>query len=183
MVAEYISVAEFAKRAGISKQEAYNIARSPQNEAYTKKINGIIQISTELLKPAEATESPQTVQKQKPVENAEAPVNSPDNRETAVIDFLMKQIEELREECRSKDKQIAEYNARIISLLEKQQELTEKALITTGQAQYLIASDNQPVASDSPETVADNQPVVEDKPARSIWKRLFSGRKRNDDAE
>lgn len=173
MVAEYISVAEYAKRAGISKQEAYNIARSPQNEAYTKKINGIIQVSTELLKPAEATESPQTVQKQKPVESAEAPVNSPDSRETAIIDFLMKQIEELREEVKDKDKQIAEYNARIISLLEKQQELTEKALITTGQAQYLIASD-------SPETVADYQPVVEDKPARSIWKRLFSGRKKND---
>ena len=160
MVAEYISVAEYAKRAGISKQEAYSIARSPQNEAYTQKINGIIQISTELLKPAEATESPQTVQKQKPVESAEAPVKETDNRETAIIDFLMKQIEELREECRSKDKQIAEHNARIALLLEKQQELTEKALITTGQAQYLQAS--------------NNQPVVEDKPARSIWKRLFS---------
>lgn len=139
MVAEYISVAEYAKRAGISKQEAYNIARSPQNEAYTKRKNGIIQVSTELLKPAEATESPQTAQKQKPVENAEAPVKETDERETAIIDFLMKQIEELREECRSKDKQIAEHNARIALLLEKQQELTEKALITTGQAQYLQA--------------------------------------------
>lgn len=160
MVAEYISVAEYAKRAGISKQEAYNIARSPQNEAYTKKINGIIQISTELLKPAQATDSPQIEIEQKPVESAEAPVNSPDSRETAIIDFLMKQVEELREEVRSKDKQIAEHNARIALLLEKQQELTEKALITTGQAQYLQAS--------------NNQPAVEDKPSRSIWKRLFS---------
>lgn len=139
MVAEYIGVAEYAKRAGISKQEAYSIAKSPQNEAYTKKINGIIQISTELLKPAQATDSPQKPKVEKPVENAEAPVNSPDSRETAIIDFLMKQIEELREECRSKDKQIAEHNARIALLLEKQQELTEKALITTGQAQYLQA--------------------------------------------
>ena len=160
MVEEYISVAEYAKRAGISKQEVYSLIRSPQNEAYTKKINGKIQISIELLKPAEATQSPQKPVVEKPVENAEAPVRETENRETAVIDFLMKQIEELREEVRSKDKQIAEHNARIASLLEKQQELTEKALITTGQAQYLQAS--------------NNQPVVEDKPARSIWKRLFS---------
>jgi hypothetical protein len=160
MVEEYISVAEFAKRAGISKQEAYSIARSPQNEAYTKRINGKIQIAVELLKPLEAPASPQKPKEEKPVENAEAPVNSPENRETAVIDFLMKQIEELREEVRSKDKQIAEHNARIALLLEKQQELTEKALITTGQAQYLQAN--------------NSQPVVEDKPARSIWKRLFS---------
>lgn len=156
MVEEYISVAEYAKRAGISKQEAYSIARSPQNEPYTKRINGKIQISVELLKPLEATQSPQKPKE----ENAEAPVRETENRETAVIDFLMKQIEDLREECRSKDKQLAEYSERITALLEKQQELTEKALITTGQAQYLQAS--------------NNQPVVEDKPSRSIWKRLFS---------
>lgn len=161
MVEEYISVAEYAKRAGISKQEVYSLIRSPQNEAYTKKINGKIQISIELLKPAEATQSPQKPKEESKVD-AEAPVKRTDERETAVIDFLMKQIEELREEVRSKDKQIAEHNARIALLLEKQQELTEKALITTGQAQYLQAS--------------NNQPVVEDKPARSIWKRLFGGK-------
>ena len=160
MVEEFISVAEFAKRAGISKQEAYSIARSPQNEAYTQRINGKIQIAVDLLKPLEATQSPQKPVVEKPVENAEAPARETENRETAVIDFLMKQIEDLREECRSKDKQLAEYSERITALLEKQQELTEKALITTGQAQYLQAS--------------NNQPVVEDKPARSIWKRLFS---------
>lgn len=136
MVEEYISVAEYAKRAGISKAEAYRIIGSPQNAPYSTKINGKIQVSTKIF---EAVESPQEAQEQKAVENAEAPINSPDSRETAVIDFLMKQIEELREECRSKDKQIAEYNARIALLLEKQQELTEKALITTGQAQYLQA--------------------------------------------
>ena len=143
MVEEFISVAEYAKRQGISKQEAYRIIGSPQNAPYATKINGKIQISTKIF---EGVESPQEAQKQESkeaVENAEAPVKETDSRETAVIDFLMKQIEELREEVKSKDKQIAEHNARIALLLEKQQELTEKALITTGQAQYLQANNKK----------------------------------------
>lgn len=139
MVEEYISVAEYAKRAGISKQEAYRIIGSPQNEPYTKRINGKIQVLVSILKSEEVADNPPVETEQKPVENAESPVIRTDNRETAVIDFLMKQIEELREEVRNKDRQIEEHNARIALLLEKQQELTEKALITTGQAQYLQA--------------------------------------------
>ena len=96
MVEEYISVAEYAKRAGISKQEVYSLIRSPQNEAYTKKINGKIQISIELLKPAEAHASPHIEPVEESKVDAEAPVKRTDERETAVIDFLMKQIEELR---------------------------------------------------------------------------------------
>lgn len=141
MVEEFISVAEYAKRQGISKQEAYRIIGSPQNAPYATKINGKIQISTKIF---EGVESPQEAKKQEAVVSPqEAPVKETDSRETAVIDFLMKQIEELREEVKSKDKQIAEHNARIALLLEKQQELTEKALITTGQAQYLQANNKK----------------------------------------
>lgn len=136
---EYISVAEYAKRAGISKAQAYNAIRSPQNKPYIQEIDGMIQVSTEILKPAER---PQEAQEQKPAD-AESPVKSPDNRETAIIDFLMKQIEELQAEVKDKDRQIAEHNARITSLLEREQELSEKALQVATQAQYLQALPQQ----------------------------------------
>ena len=48
-MSEYIKIADFASRKGISKQEAYKIANDPQNKDYVIFEDGIKKISSFLL--------------------------------------------------------------------------------------------------------------------------------------
>lgn len=44
----YITIAEYAKRAGVSKQTAYNRAKAPQYKGYFRRVKGILQVDEEI---------------------------------------------------------------------------------------------------------------------------------------
>lgn len=98
------------------------------------------------------------------VEQLEQPIEQPQNVDKIdytqqYIESLLQQINDLKEEkqqlkdeldkktaekdrvIESKDKQIQEYNNTLTEMLKQQQQLTEKALQTTGNAQLLQAAD------------------------------------------
>ena len=65
-MSEYIKIADFASKKGISKQEAYKIANDPQNKDYVVFEDGIKKISSFLLddKPREKKDSQPEPKKQ-----------------------------------------------------------------------------------------------------------------------
>lgn len=171
MESNYISIAEFAKRQGISKSHAYKLMKKPEYQQYLKEMNGRMLISAEtpleiaskpeenasiqleipdfaskdkkpeekVSIPVEADKKPE--EEEKPVENANIPEETHGIAVSASadIEYYKKRIETLEAIIADKDKIIQDNTATITLLLERQQELTEKALQVATQAQYLQA--------------------------------------------
>lgn len=181
---EYLTIAEFAKAAGISKQKVYSLRQ--EYSKYFSVIHNKQKVSSlllELLQGEDIIENSdynlqQQTTEQISIDKPEDETTEADNNISAAeettttdkpnneyITFLQQQIIDLRQEVKEKDKQLSEYHSRITSLLEKQQELTEKALQTTGQAQLLQAADKLPK-----EAVIEAAAIEK----KSIWQRLFN---------
>lgn len=119
---EYIKIAEFADRKGISKAEAYKIANNPQNKEYIRIDNGIKYISSILLD----RQISQETRKQEQRKQAD----------TAEIEYLKEQIRDLQEQIKKKDEQIAEFTLKFA-------ELAQQSNTIASQAQVLHAIDKQ----------------------------------------
>ena len=117
-MSEYIKIADFASKKGISKQEAYKIASDPRNKDYVIFEDGIKKISSFLLddKPREKKDS-------QPADAKE-------------IEYLKEQIRELQAQIKKKDEQIAEFTLKFA-------ELAQQSNTIASQAQVLHAIDKQ----------------------------------------
>lgn len=127
-MSEYIKIADFASRKGISKQEAYKIANAPQNKEYIRIENGIKYISSFLLddKSRENKDSRKETKKQEQSQPAD----------TKEIEYLKEQIRELQAQIKKKDEQIAEFTLKFA-------ELAQQSNTIASQAQVLHAIDKQ----------------------------------------
>ena len=175
---EYIRVSAFAKRANITKHKAYQLVKDSRYSSFVKVENGTTLISTSLLLELDSnnidTDTVESIDSEA-IENTSNSSNDTgttvektivnNSNDSEVISFLMKQIEMLQEDIRNKDKIISDNNNRIATLLEKQQELTEKALTTTAQAQYLQAT----TAIEDIQTEA----IIQTPEKTGFWQRLF----------
>lgn len=158
MESKYISIAEFAKKNGISKSHAYKLINLPANSGFVVESNGRKLVREDM--PLEFRSKPQESkasasiqlslegfaipeeENKKPEEKDSIPAEkqiqaiSADNE---LIEYYKKRIETLESMVADKDRQLQENTATITLLLERQQELTEKALQVATQAQYLQA--------------------------------------------
>lgn len=127
-MSEYIKIADFAIRKGISKAEAYKIANDPQNKDYVILEDGIKKISSFLLddKPREKKDSQPEPKKQEQSQPADA----------KEIEYLKEQIRELQAQIKKKDEQIAEFTLKFA-------ELAQQSNTIASQAQVLHAIDKQ----------------------------------------
>ena len=127
-MSEYIKIADFASKKGISKQEAYKIANDPQNKDYVVFEDGIKKISSFLLddKPREKKDSQPETKKQEQSQPADA----------KEIEYLKEQIRELQVQIKKKDEQIAEFTLKFA-------ELAQQSNTIASQAQVLHAIDKQ----------------------------------------
>lgn len=163
MESKYISIAEFARRQGISKSNAYKLTKKPEYQQFLKEINGRIMIDAETpLEIASKPEENASIQLEipdfasipeetdkkveeidkKPEEKASIPEEKNKvaiSADKEMVEFYKKRIEELEAIIKDKDLQLQNNTATITLLLERQQELTEKALQVATQAQYLQA--------------------------------------------
>lgn len=159
MESKYISIAEYAKRQGVSKSYVYSLIKLPEYQPYISERNGRKLVLESMLidngkkdkKPEESTSIqlelegftsiPEESDK-KPVEEAQKPAETHGKAISAdkdLIEYYKKRIETLESIVADKDRQLQENTATISLLLERQQELTEKALQVATQAQYLQA--------------------------------------------
>ena len=127
-MSEYIKIADFASKKGISKQEAYKIANDPRNKDYVILEDGIKKISSFLLDdtPREKKESQPEPKKQEQSQPADA----------KEIEYLKEQIRELQAQIKKKDEQIAEFTLKFA-------ELAQQSNTIASQAQVLHAIDKQ----------------------------------------
>lgn len=164
MESKYISIAKYAKMNGISKSYAYSLINQPENAIYIKESNGRRMVREDMpvdfssiLEESKNTPEEASIQlslegfgsAETPIESDKKPEvsdNKPEEKhgiaisaDKEMIEFYKKRIEELEAIIKDKDLQLQNNTATITSLLERQQELTEKALQVATQAQYLQA--------------------------------------------
>ena len=112
---EYLTIAEFAKAAGIPKQEVYSLRQD--YASHFKRIDGINKVSILLLENYKDKDSITEVKNSFSQLPTDKPVdNKKENVETEnIISFLQDQIIDLRQELKEKDKQLTDYHSRITS--------------------------------------------------------------------
>ena len=153
----YILLADYAKSAGISLEEARELVSKEENKQFFKVANGKEMVSTAIYKKKEtpateskAFEAPATneaVEETPAPEEAPAPAPAREEEEKPAtsaattadqeeIERLRKEVAELKEQVKSKDNQIAEYAFRFA-------ELAQQAQLIAGQAQVLQAKEQK----------------------------------------
>lgn len=157
---EYLTVPEFAERAGVSKQAVYSRIKSGSIDDYISEEGGKKRISTAAL--------PFFAPRQENVKvDRQEQTTSPDeltevdsqNRLTSekLIAELTEQVKALNRQVETLIRQNKEKDEKLIGYADKFAELAEKAINTTGQAQLLHA---HAVTEEEPETVIP-EPVQE----------------------
>ena len=155
----YILLADYAKSAGLSLEEARELISQEEYKQFFKVANGKEMVSTAIYKKKEtpATESKafedpdteETTEETPAPEEAPAETPAPARDEEAEpatsatttadqeeIERLRKEVAELKEQVKSKDSQIAEYAFKFA-------ELAQQAQLIAGQAQVLQAQEHK----------------------------------------
>ena len=143
----YILLADYAKSAGLSLEEARELVSREENKKFFKVANGKEMVSTAIGKknpPATAEQAEETPAPQEKPAPAPAPAREGEAEPTSPattadqeeIERLRKEVEALKEQVKSKDNQIAEYAFRFA-------ELAQQAQIIAGQAQVLQAKEQK----------------------------------------
>lgn len=165
----YILLADYAKSAGLSLEEARELISQEEYKQFFKVANGKEMVSTAIYKKKEtpATESkafedPDTEEttEETPTpardEEAEPATSATTTADQEEIERLRKEVAELKEQVKSKDSQIAEYAFKFA-------ELAQQAQLIAGQAQVLQAQEHKLI-----ELPAENNGEK-----KSFFKRLF----------
>lgn len=167
---QYITVKEFAERAGVSIQSVYKRLNQPDNNLvnYCKLIDNKKMLNIQALqdiynieveKPVNQIQ-PEVVQ---PINQIDKPIK-PDNSTEKLIELLEKQLEDkdrqiqrLQEEHEADRKKIDELDKRLFTLLDQEQKLRAMALV------------DQQETSKEADPEPDQQP---EQAHKSIWERL-----------
>lgn len=151
---KYITIAELARELNISKATAYNLINNEPYKKYVKVINGTKNISIKSIEVYQYGEQ-RTIEdfiKEKEIEdniNKESveEIKEPDKENDSkykdykyIIEYQNKRIEELEKQLKEKDNIILEYSNKFADMAKQAQEIAVSALNTTGQAQYLQAT-------------------------------------------
>ncbi len=141
-VNDRISVAEYAKRKGITKAAAYKQLSSNEYDQYLVTENGVKMVLTAIFN--HGTERPQEKQIKKPALDTECPPQAAeqpqaDDYTAAFIQHLKKENADLMAAIAARDEKISELSEKISEMAIQSQNIAAQALQTVGQAQYLQA--------------------------------------------
>lgn len=161
----YITIAEYAKRAGVSKQTAYNRRKAPQYTQYFHIVNGILSVDTSIFNIQEKSKNQSNFQ-----EKFEK-VESLSETESLLFSILKKQIDQQNKQIESLYSLLAEKDKTITQLTE-----STNALINTVQTlqheRNLIEAGKIETEKEVPPSV--NIPIVQESKAEMPKKGLFS---------
>ena len=179
IMSDFISVAEFSRKINETKQKAYSIIERNEYKEYVEVINGIKQVSIDLVEVYLNRNTAPKEEKKKDIkiDNKENINTIPKNNNEAGIDYKYlldiqnKRIEELEKQIKEKDKVILDYANKFAEMATQAQSIAVSALNTTGQAQYLQAT--QQATQQAEQTI--EVPAHEDKPVakKTLWQMIF----------
>lgn len=179
---EYLTVPEFAERAGVSKQAVYSRIKSGSIDEYIAEEGGKKRISTAALPffTPRQEENKVDSQNQSTLPNE---LNQLDNQNQSNSDKLIveltEQVKALSQQVETLIRQNEEKDKKLIEYADKFAELAEKAINTTGQAQLLHAhavveeETGMVVVEPAQETSEVNQ---DQSTKDNFWSRIFKKR-------
>lgn len=169
---QYISVKEFAQRAGISVQAVYKGLNNRLNP-YVKLVDNQRVIDIRALQDIYGIEIEQPIQPELSTNSIEDVTNDNDN--DIVIDMLLKQIEILQKELDVKNEQLKEKDNQMAALNER---LEESHRLLDQQQQLQAMEKKIQVLENKQEDVAEpSQEHQETKHWWEIWKGRLENRK------
>lgn len=128
-----VSIAEFAKMCGKPKAEVYRMLAEEANKPFVSVVDGMKMVDIAILEKKPEAED-------KKEECAEVPhQNTDEASDKETITALSARIAELEEELKVKDNTIMDLSLKLAEMAQKTQEISEKALNTVAQQQYLTA--------------------------------------------
>ena len=143
---EYLTVPEFAERAGVSKQAVYSRMKSGSIDEYISEEGGKKRISTAALPffaprqdSGKVDNQEQTTLLDKLTEVDSQVDSQNQSNSDKLIAELTEQVKALSQQVETLIQQNKEKDAKLIEYADKFAELAEKAINTTGQAQLLHA--------------------------------------------
>jgi len=161
----FLTIREFAELVGVSVQSIYQRLKRPGNDLkpYIKEVEKVMYISQE----AENLYKDDTLS-----EDTEAQTIKPKQSiNDRIIDILEAQLEEMRNQLREKDKQIANQSEQISSLLAR---LEDSSKIINQQQQLTAMSINQLAPADDDNAGASEHEIEEvPEEKKSFWARVF----------
>nr|CDL65611.1 unnamed protein product [uncultured bacterium] len=135
-----VSIAEFAKMCGKPKAEVYKMLAEETNKPFVSVVDGMKMVDIAILDKKPEEEDKKEEGAESLPKSAQKPQQSTDEASThATITALTARIEELEEELKVKDNTIMELSLKLAEMAQKTQEISEKALNTVAQQQYLTA--------------------------------------------
>ena len=159
---DYITIAEYAERAEISKQAAYNRAKSAKYKGYFRKIKGMLMVDTALLSFNQNFNLDSTVERADSCRETEKVFNQNSTdfstvenlieRLKAQIESQTKQIESLYSMIREKDSIIKDLSANMATITATIQTLQhEQHLIEAGKVQAETALQQETIQTETKE--------------------------------
>ena len=151
MNGKYLSVAEFAEKAGVSKQTIYDqMAEGKRLAPYKKKINGKKMIRSDALSyyMADSERTPETT-------SSPPPAADPDD---SLITILREQLKVKDQQLAEKDKQLAARDAEIQSLTEAIKATTAVQYRLQDQLKLLTGDDTSNPVESTPEAEKPSEP-------------------------
>lgn len=151
---DYITIAEYAKRAGVSKQTAYNRAKAPQYKGYFRRVNGVLMVDCSLLEVKQIFKFNSSLENGGDKGETEFSVKDNSSKfsslENPLIDMLRKQLENQNQQIENlyamiaeKDKTIRDLSASMAQITASIQALQhERNLIEAGG--QVIAGQTEP---------------------------------------
>ena len=141
---EYITVAEYASRAGVSKQTAYNRAKAPQYRGYFRKIKGVLMVDISIFEFNDSIKFNSSLENGESGGNMDFPLKGNSSKFSSVeselietqrkqIEGLEKRIDDLFSMLAEKDSIIKDLSSNIAQITVSIQQLQhERNLIEAG---------------------------------------------------
>ena len=172
MGAEYLSIKDFAKKAGVSQQSLYKRLNNPNNQLnnYVKMVENQKMIDIRALQEVYGVEVEQPIQPIiQPVEQPIQPLLQ------ATIESLSKELERKSEELQAKDKQYADLKASMEEQLKVKDKQIEHYGKLLDQEQQLNAMNQQKILALENKLEEPNEvdPKESDEPPKGFWTRFF----------
>ena len=172
MGAEYLSIKDFAKKAGVSQQSLYKRLNNPNNQLnnYVKMVENQKMIDIRALQEVYGVEVEQPIQPIiQPVEQPIQPLLQ------ATIESLSKELERKSEKLQAKDKQYADLKASMEEQLKVKDKQIEHYGKLLDQEQQLNAMNQQKILALENKLEEPNEvdPKESDEPPKGFWTRFF----------
>lgn len=138
MKKKIVSISEFSKITGIPKVEVYRMIAEEANKPFVSIVDGMKMVDIAILDKPKIEDIKEDAET--PLQSAQEPEQKPAETETAIeIDRMRERITALEAEINRKDEEINRLSLLLADMAQKTAEISEKALNTVAQQQYLTA--------------------------------------------